>query len=151
MDRRRATDFACKIGRMIIKELLITCSNVLNHSLLASLQMLLRHSHLNRISANLTAIRFINGGLFNGDNALTSPPDAQHTHFKVFEIDPPSFDIDVRALSQKYKALQTKLHPDKFASAGSDQVRLAEAWSARVNDAYQVWKLYYITHKPSTT
>ena len=105
----------------------------ISHDMNSLLQMLLRCCRFNAIQ-----IRSINGGIFNGDNRLISAPDAQHSHFKVFEIDPPSFDIDVRSLSHKFKALQTKLHPDKFATAGQDQVQLAEAWSARVNDAYQV-------------
>ena len=41
-------------------------------------------------------------------------------------------DIDAR-----WKALQAKVHPDKFSSEGAASQRLAMQWAVRVNEAHQ--------------
>ena len=75
--------------------------------------------------------------IFDQNGQILEKPDPQINHFKVFELDP-SFDVDARNLTKNFRSLQAKLHPDKFATKGKDQTDLAEEWSARVNQAYQV-------------
>jgi len=42
-------------------------------------------------------------------------------------------DIDAR-----WKALQARVHPDRFASEGTAAQRVAMQWAVRVNEAYQI-------------
>lgn len=40
-------------------------------------------------------------------------------------------------LQQRWKSLQTQMHPDRFAAQGDAAQRLATQWSVRINEAYQ--------------
>jgi molecular chaperone HscB len=40
-------------------------------------------------------------------------------------------------LDARWKALQTEVHPDRFASEGAAAQRVAMQWAIRVNEAYQ--------------
>ena len=57
--------------------------------------------------------------------------------FEVFEL-PPSFDLDADNLIQRYRALQSAVHPDRFATGSDVERRMAVQLTARVNEAYQV-------------
>ncbi|MBI5451456.1 MAG: Fe-S protein assembly co-chaperone HscB [Gammaproteobacteria bacterium] len=59
--------------------------------------------------------------------------------FELFDI-PPALDIDLDDLSRRYRMLQQAVHPDRFASSGDAQRRIAMQMSARVNQAYQSLK-----------
>ncbi|MDH5371223.1 MAG: Fe-S protein assembly co-chaperone HscB, partial [Gammaproteobacteria bacterium] len=61
------------------------------------------------------------------------------THFELFEL-PVSFDIDLKDLSQRYRDLQSAVHPDKFANASDQERRLSVEKAAAINDAYQTLK-----------
>jgi len=61
------------------------------------------------------------------------------THFELFEL-PVSFDIDLQDLSQRYRELQSVVHPDKFANASDRERRLSVEKAALINDAYQTLK-----------
>lgn len=61
-------------------------------------------------------------------------------YFELFSIDE-SFDIDIQHVSQVYQTLQKTVHPDKFASASSQDKLLAVQKSSQINDAYQTLKL----------
>lgn len=61
-------------------------------------------------------------------------------YFELFAVDE-SFDIDIQHVSQVYQKLQKTVHPDKFASASSQDKLLAVQKSSQINDAYQTLKL----------
>lgn len=60
-------------------------------------------------------------------------------HFDLFHL-PQRFTIDLAALDSAYHEVQTQTHPDKFASAGSAEKRVAMQWATRANEAYQTLK-----------
>ena len=79
---------------------------------------------------------------------LTSKPDGftatfvidfSQNHFALFGLEP-AFQIDLPRLEQSYRALQAKVHPDKFSSASDPERRLSMQWSTHVNEAYQTLK-----------
>lgn len=45
--------------------------------------------------------------------------------------------LDRAALDDSWRALQSQVHPDRFASEGAAAQRLAMQWAVRVNQAYQ--------------
>ena len=47
------------------------------------------------------------------------------------------FAQDRSDLDARWKALQTEVHPDRFASAGAAAQRVAMQWTIRINEAYQ--------------
>jgi molecular chaperone HscB len=57
-------------------------------------------------------------------------------HFELFGL-PMRFAIDQAALDEAYRDLQNRVHPDKFASAGDAERRVALQWATRANEAYQ--------------
>ena len=65
--------------------------------------------------------------------------DFSRNHFELFGL-PPSFALDSAALEQAYRALQSQVHPDKFAHLPQAQQRASMQWSTRANEAYQVLK-----------
>jgi len=60
-------------------------------------------------------------------------------HFQVFDL-PASFEINTEDLAQRYRALQTAVHPDKFANAPDQDRRLAMQKAAQINEAFQTLK-----------
>ncbi|HET9646071.1 MAG TPA: Fe-S protein assembly co-chaperone HscB [Burkholderiaceae bacterium] len=56
--------------------------------------------------------------------------------FTLFGL-PRRFALDRAQLDASWRALQAKVHPDRFASEGSGAQRLAMQWAVRVNEAYQ--------------
>lgn len=50
---------------------------------------------------------------------------------------PRSFALDRATLDAQWKALQAKVHPDRFAAEGGAAQRVAMQWAVRVNEAYQ--------------
>ena len=65
---------------------------------------------------------------------MTSP-----SHFDLFAI-PPAFGIDAARLAAAYRALQSKVHPDNFATATAADRRAAMQWAVRANEAYTTLK-----------
>jgi len=65
--------------------------------------------------------------------------DFSQDYFSLFGL-PARYDIDSRALDAAYRALQASVHPDRHASAGEAQRRMALQSSARVNEAYRTLK-----------
>ncbi|KAK9904106.1 hypothetical protein WJX75_004707 [Coccomyxa subellipsoidea] len=51
-------------------------------------------------------------------------------------LEQPIFDIDYRHLDQSYRALQFKLHPDKFGLASKKEKSYSEEASSLINKAY---------------
>jgi molecular chaperone HscB len=56
--------------------------------------------------------------------------------FTLFGL-PRRFALDRTQLDGSWRALQTQVHPDRFASEGASAQRLAMQWAVRVNEAYQ--------------
>ena len=62
--------------------------------------------------------------------------DFQQDFFQLFEI-PSHFAIDSAALDQRYRDLQSQVHPDKFSHLSESEQRLSMQWSTRINEGYQ--------------
>lgn len=62
--------------------------------------------------------------------------DFQQNHFDLFGL-AQSFQIDIAQLEQRYRALQTRVHPDKSAHLPDAEQRLAMQRATLVNEAYQ--------------
>jgi len=55
--------------------------------------------------------------------------------FAIFGL-PRAFTVDQSDLAQRWRDLQAKVHPDRFASEGAASQRIAMQWAVRVNEAY---------------
>ena len=62
--------------------------------------------------------------------------DFSRNHFELLGFRP-EYRVDNGALERAYRELQRSVHPDRFASAGDAQKRLALQASARANEAYR--------------
>ena len=56
--------------------------------------------------------------------------------FTLFGL-PESFDLDAAVLDQRWRELQSEVHPDRFAADGAAAQRIAMQWAVRVNQGYQ--------------
>src|SRR5919106_3288880 len=65
--------------------------------------------------------------------------DFSRNHFQLFGLST-RYRVDLDALDVAYRKLQTEVHPDRFASAGDAERRIALQASARVNEAYRTLK-----------
>ena len=65
--------------------------------------------------------------------------DFSQDYFALFGL-PQRYCFDAARLDAAYRALQTQVHPDRFAAAGEGERRLALQSSARVNEAYRALK-----------
>ena len=65
--------------------------------------------------------------------------DFNADHFSLFEL-PRVFRLDAQALDARYREIQAKVHPDKFAQAGDAERRLSLQWATRINEAYATLK-----------
>lgn len=59
--------------------------------------------------------------------------------FTLFGL-PRAYDIDALALRDTYRALQTQIHPDRFAHGSDQERRLAVQCAAHVNEAFATLK-----------
>jgi molecular chaperone HscB len=62
--------------------------------------------------------------------------DFSQDYFALFGL-PARYRFDSAELDAAYRRLQTEVHPDRFASAGDEERRLALQSSSRVNEAYR--------------
>jgi len=65
--------------------------------------------------------------------------DFSRNHFELFGL-PERFRCDAALLDRAYRALQSEVHPDRYAAATEKERRLALQSSARVNEAYRALK-----------
>ena len=65
--------------------------------------------------------------------ALTS------SHFELLGL-APAFALDPGSLDAAYRAVQARVHPDRFAHAGDAERRASMQAAAQVNEAYRVLK-----------
>jgi molecular chaperone HscB len=71
--------------------------------------------------------------------ALADVTSPSANHFELFGL-PVTFAIDANALDEAYRALQTEVHPDRYAGGSDAERRAASEQSARINEAYKVLK-----------
>jgi molecular chaperone HscB len=60
-------------------------------------------------------------------------------HFELFGL-AQTFNVSQPELSARFRELQSRFHPDKFASLSTQEQRLAMQYSTHINDAYQCLK-----------
>jgi molecular chaperone HscB len=60
-------------------------------------------------------------------------------HFSLFDM-PPAFRLDTALLDRRYLELQSRVHPDRFASSSEAERRHSLQWATRVNEGYQTLK-----------
>lgn len=65
----------------------------------------------------------------------TRAPDADH--FALFGL-PVRFSLDVRELEAAWRAVQARVHPDRFAAGSDAERRVAMMWASRANEAYRI-------------
>jgi len=57
--------------------------------------------------------------------------------FSLFQL-PRQFAIDQAALDAAWKRVSLQVHPDRFATAGAAEKRVAMQWSSRANEGYRI-------------
>ena len=62
--------------------------------------------------------------------------DFNRNHFELLGV-PPAYAVDSARLESGYRALQSQVHPDRFAAATEAERRVAMQWAARANEAYR--------------
>ena len=62
--------------------------------------------------------------------------DLGKNYFELFGL-PASFDVDAAELASRYRELQRRFHPDRFAAASESERRLSVQMTAQINAAYQ--------------
>jgi molecular chaperone HscB len=60
----------------------------------------------------------------------------QDDDFTLFDL-PRRQALDVAELERRWKALQSEVHPDRFAAEGAAAQRVSMQWAVRVNEAYR--------------
>jgi len=73
----------------------------------------------------------------NAGAARASTSSRLPSHFELFGL-APAFALDRVALERSYRDIQSRVHPDRFASAGDAERRASLQWTTRVNEAYRV-------------
>ncbi len=63
----------------------------------------------------------------------------QKNHFELFGL-PARFSIDLQALDQLYRKIQSEVHPDRFAAASSAERLKSMQLATEANEAYQILK-----------
>lgn len=64
---------------------------------------------------------------------------ASEDYFKLFGL-PSRFAIDNDALDATWRRLAAHVHPDRYATAGAAERRVAMQWASTINDAYRILK-----------
>lgn len=65
-----------------------------------------------------------------------SVPGFSGNHFELLGL-PTAYSVDPARLERGYRDLQTRVHPDRFASGSEAERRVAMQWAARANEAYR--------------
>jgi molecular chaperone HscB len=65
--------------------------------------------------------------------------DLGKNYFELFGL-PSTFNLDIAELAARYRDLQRRFHPDRFASASEPERRLSLQLTAQVNAAFQTLK-----------
>ena len=59
--------------------------------------------------------------------------------FSLFDL-PKTFRLNLSELDSRYRDVQARVHPDRFASAPETERRLSMQWATRANEAYMTLK-----------
>lgn len=62
-----------------------------------------------------------------------------HNHFQLFDL-PVQFDLDLDQLNQRYRKVQSEVHPDRFAAATAAERLKSMQLATLANEAYQTLK-----------
>lgn len=65
--------------------------------------------------------------------------DLTQNYFSLFGL-PQTFDLDAVDLAARYRDIQARVHPDRFADQSASQQRIAVQTAAWVNEAYHCLK-----------
>ena len=60
-------------------------------------------------------------------------------YFDLFEV-PVSYDVDLNALQHRYRELQKRIHPDKYASGSTQERRISMQQTSLINQALHTLK-----------
>lgn len=63
----------------------------------------------------------------------------QQNHFESFGL-PLRFQVDQAALRERYRALQSQFHPDRFAGSTKQEQLLSVQYAANLNEAFDTLK-----------
>ena len=63
-------------------------------------------------------------------------PEFARNHFELLGL-PPAFGVDPARLEERYRDLQSRVHPDRFAASPESERRVAMQWATRANEAYR--------------
>ena len=83
----------------------------------------------------LPRLKLVNGALTKVD----SPLKLSSNFFEIFSI-AVGWQISIRDLDTRYRQLQLEFHPDRYASAGQTEQRLAVQTASLINQAYDTLK-----------
>lgn len=64
---------------------------------------------------------------------------ASEDYFQLFGL-PSQFALDSDALDASWRRLAAQVHPDRYATAGPAERRVAMQWASTINDAYRILK-----------
>lgn len=62
--------------------------------------------------------------------------DLGKNYFELFAL-PATFEVDAAELASRYRELQRRFHPDRFAAASESERRLSVQLTAQINAAFQ--------------
>jgi molecular chaperone HscB len=65
-----------------------------------------------------------------------SVPGFDKNHFELLGL-PIAYSVDPARLERGYHDLQTRVHPDRFASGSDAERRVAMQWATRANEAFR--------------
>lgn len=65
--------------------------------------------------------------------------DTTRDYFSLFHLEP-RFELDSALLTQRYRDIQTEIHPDRFAGKSTHEQRLAMQYTTFVNEAFNCLK-----------
>ncbi len=65
--------------------------------------------------------------------------DFTQSYFSLFDL-PQQFELNTVDLAERYRHLQRRAHPDKFAGASAQEQRVAVQFSAFINEAFDTLK-----------
>ena len=83
----------------------------------------------------LPRLNLVNGALTKVD----SPLKLSSNFFEIFSI-AVGWQVSIRDLDTRYRQLQLEFHPDRYASAGQTEQRLAVQTASLINQAYDTLK-----------
>lgn len=65
--------------------------------------------------------------------------DFGKNYFELFDL-PLGFELDKEALSQRFRTMQSRFHPDRYAAAGDQERRLSVQSASLINEAFDTLK-----------